>query len=165
MTDEPLSQLTTTIVAAYVRRNEIAPDQIASLILAVHQALAGRGKPAEAATRARSPAVTVRRSIQHDRVTCLECGWTGTMLRSHLTTRHALTPDEYRTRWSLPREHALVAPAYSARRSALAKQIGLGLGRGGRRASGAATEPAPSAAPASTQPRRRGRPRSTATPA
>ena len=157
MTDEPPSELTTKIVAAYVRRNEIAPDQLATLISTVHQALIGRGKPAETVSSARTPAVTVRRSVQHDRVTCLECGWTGSVLRRHLTTRHGLTPDEYRTRWSLPREHALVAPAYSARRSELAKQNGLG--RGGRRVAGDA------AALAASQPRRRGRPRSAATPA
>ena len=165
MPDVQPSELTSKIVAAYVRRNEVALDQLATLISTVHQALVGRGKPAEAAISARTPAVSIRRSVQHDYVTCLECAWTGSMLRSHLTTRHGLTPDEYRTRWSLARDHALVAPAYSALRSALAKQVGLGrdLGRGGRiRSSGAATEPTASAAPAVAQPRRRGRPRKSA---
>jgi predicted transcriptional regulator len=157
MTDEPPSEFTTKIVAAYVRRNQVAPDQLASLILTVHQALAGLGEPKEVAS-ARTPAVTVRRSVQHDRVTCIECGWTGSVLRRHLATRHGLTPDEYRTRWRLPREHLLTAPAYSARRSELAKQNGLG--RGGRRASVEASAAAIPETPTATQPRRRGRPRS-----
>jgi predicted transcriptional regulator len=161
MTDEPPPELTTKIVAAYVRRNQVAPDQLATLISTVHQALIGRGKPAEATSSARTPAVSIRRSVQHDSVTCLECGWTGSMLRRHLTMRHRLTPDEYRARWSLAREHALVAPAYRERRSTLAKQSGLG--RGGRRAAGKATGGAASAVSTTTQPRRR--PRSTATPA
>jgi predicted transcriptional regulator len=147
MPDEPPSELTTKIVAAYVRRNQVQPDQLAVLISTVHQALGGLGEPATEAVVERTPAVSIRRSVQHDRVTCLECGFTGSVLRGHLTARHGLTPDEYRTRWSLPRDHALVAPAYSARRSALAKQVGLGrdLGRGGRsRSSGDAAAPAAS---------------------
>jgi predicted transcriptional regulator len=137
MTDEPPSELTTKIVAAYVRRNQVAPDQLAILIATVHTALAGLGKPGDAVSSARTPAVSIRRSVQHDRVTCLECGWTGSMLRRHFMTRHGLTPDEYRARWSLVRDHVLVAPAYRERRSTMAKQIGLG--RGGRRAAGEAT--------------------------
>jgi hypothetical protein len=50
------------------------------------------------------------------------------VLRRHLQ-RHGLTPDEYRTRWKLPRDYPTVAPAYSERRSATAKQIGLGRRR------------------------------------
>ena len=38
-------ELTTNIVAAYVRRNQIGSDQLATLILTVHQALVGLGKP------------------------------------------------------------------------------------------------------------------------
>jgi predicted transcriptional regulator len=50
MPDERLSptldrELTTNIVAAYVRRNQIATDQLPTLISTVHQALVGLGKP------------------------------------------------------------------------------------------------------------------------
>ncbi|MDP9096606.1 MAG: MucR family transcriptional regulator, partial [Pseudomonadota bacterium] len=37
-----------------------------------------------------------------------------------------LTPDDYRTKWGLPRDYPMVAPNYASTRSALAKQIGLG---------------------------------------
>jgi predicted transcriptional regulator len=63
-------------------------------------------------------------------VICLDCGWKGKMLRRHLTTRHGLTAEDYLKRWSLPGDHPLTAPNYSAQRSSLAKE--LGLGRGGR---------------------------------
>jgi len=56
------------------------------------------------------------------------------VLRRHLATSHRLTPDEYRARWNLPHDHAMTAPAYSERRSTMAKQ--LGLGRGGRSQAG-----------------------------
>jgi predicted transcriptional regulator len=155
-------ELTTNIVAAYVRHNEIGSDQLGRLISTVHQALVGLGKAATEAEVERTPAVPIRRSVQRNYVVCLECGWHGQILRRHLATGHGLTVEQYRTRWNLPREHALTAPAYSERRSGLAKQHGLG--RGGR-TSRAEPEPVASETAAAPQPRsrRRGRPRSATT--
>jgi predicted transcriptional regulator len=153
-------RLAAKIVGAYLRRHQVPPDQLATLISTVHAALAGLGTPAEEALVQRTPAVSIRRSVRHDKVTCLECGWTGSMLRRHLTTRHRLTPGAYRARWSLPGEHLLTAPAYSERRSTMAKQLGLGRARG---ASVKAPEPAAPESPAAT-PRRRGRPPRSAAP-
>src|ERR1700681_2129337 len=109
MPDEPPAELAAKIVAAYVRSNQVALDQLATLIATVRTALAGLGRPEEAVSSPRIPAVPIRRSVQHDRVTCLDCGWTGHTVRRHLTTRHGLTPDEYRPRWSLRRDHVLTA--------------------------------------------------------
>jgi predicted transcriptional regulator len=134
-------ELVTRIVAAYVRRNKIEADQIPTLISTVHQALTGLGKLELEAAGPRTPAVPIRQSVRRDYVVCLECGWRGHMLRRHITTAHGLTAEEYRSRWNLPWEHPLVAPAYSERRSGLAKR--LGLGRGGRKstANDATSEP------------------------
>jgi predicted transcriptional regulator len=159
MTDAPLAisinqELTTEIVAAYVRRNQVETDQLSTLILTVHQALTHLGKPPEIAVQP-TPAVPIRRSIHRDYVVCLDCAYRGLMLKKHLTTAHGLDVVAYRARWNLPRDHALVAPGYSERRSGLAKQIGLGQrGRGAEKA----------AAPPPPAPKRRGRPRATATP-
>ena len=148
-------ELTTEIVAAYVRCNKVASDQLATVISTVHQALAGLAKQPRETGGERTPAVPIRRSVHRDYVVCLECGWRGQMLRRHVSTAHELTVENYRARWNLPREHALTAPAYSERRSGLAKQ--LGLGRGGRISD--ADTPAPEPAVAAKQsPRRRGRP-------
>ena len=48
------------------------------------------------------------------------------MLKRHLMTDHKLTPQQYRDKWSLPRDYPMVAPNYAQTRSALAKKIGLG---------------------------------------
>lgn len=152
-------RLAAKIVAAYVRRNQIAADQLASLISTVHQALTGRGKPAAEAVVERTPAVSIRRSVHHDHVICLDCGWRGQMLRRHIATAHGLSVEQYRTSWNLSADHAMTAPAYSERRSTMAKQ--LGLGRGGRRGSVGTSEPAAPESPVAT-PGRRGRPRSSA---
>jgi len=169
MPDEPPSptldrKLTTNIVAAYVRRNQIVADQLPVLISTVHQALATVGKPAAEVNAERTPAVPIRRSVHRDYVVCLECGWRGQMVRRHLATGHGLSVDQYRARWNLPREHPMTALGYSQQRSDLAKQIGLGRGRG-RRASSEEPEPVAPGIPAAEQPRsrRRGRPRSGST--
>jgi predicted transcriptional regulator len=72
------------------------------------------------------PAVSVRRSVQPDYVVCLECGYRARVLRRHLRVAHDLEVADYRTRWKLPADHPITAPAYSERRSTMAKQIGLG---------------------------------------
>ena len=48
------------------------------------------------------------------------------MLKRHLATRHKLTPNEYKVMFGLKDDYPLLAPAYAATRSALAKKIGLG---------------------------------------
>ena len=164
MPDEPPSptldrELTTNIVAAYVRHNQIGADQLPVLISTVHQALVGVGKPAAETGGERTPAVPIRRSVHRDYVVCLECGWRAQMLRRHVAIGHELTVEQYRARWNLPREHPMTAPGYSERRSGLAKQLGLGRGR---RASGEEPEPVTSEILAAPQLRfrRRERPRS-----
>ena len=71
----------------------------------------------------------IRKSIAQDFIICLEDGKKLKMLKRHLASRYSLTPDDYRRRWGLPASYPMVAPAYAARRSALAKQIGLGRKR------------------------------------
>jgi predicted transcriptional regulator len=116
-----------TIVSAYAKRNVLAPDQLPALIAMVHGALArveGGGLP-EPPKGPPEPAVSVRRSVQPDAITCLDCGYRGKMLKRHLT-KHHLTPAAYRERWGLRRDYPMVSPNYAARRRELAKSIGLG---------------------------------------
>jgi predicted transcriptional regulator len=150
---------TAQIVAAYLRRNPLPTDQLASLVSTVHEALGNLGKAPEPVAE-RTPAVSIRRSVQRDVVVCLDCGWRGHTLRRHLMTRHGLSPDEYRARWKLRAEHPLTAPEYSERRSAMAKQVGLGRSR----PPVAATEsPEPDQTAAQSRPRRQRRARSKST--
>jgi len=158
MPDEPSSptldtELTTNIVAAYVRRNQIGADQLPVLISTVHQALAGLGKSKAETEMERTPAVPIRRSVHQDYVVCLECGWRGKMLKRHLATGHGLSVEQYRVRWTLSREHPITAPSYSERLSRLAKQLGLGRGRGASR-----QEPEPVATKTVPAPQPRSRP-------
>ena len=132
--------LVAKIVGNYVVKNKIAPAEVATLIIAVHHSLVSLGKAAEP-ERPGTPAVPIRRSVTPNYVVCLECGWRGNVLRRHVHTRHGLTPERYRARWGLRPEHPLTAPAYSERRSALAKELGLGQKRTGRRGRKQAQQP------------------------
>ena len=119
------------IVAAYVKRNSVAPDQVPGLIQQVNQALTGLGQPQEPPPPAMpdAPAVPIRRSVTPDKIICLDCGYKGQMLKRHLTTSHGLSIDDYRTRWKLSSDYPMIAPNYAIRRSEIAKAAGLGLGR------------------------------------
>lgn len=119
----------TKIITSYVGHHNLAPDQLSALIVLVDQTLRHLGTPPPPQAP-RSPAVPVKRSVQHNYVVCLECGFRGKTLRRHLGTRHGLQIAEYLRRWQLPNDHPLTAPAYSEQRSAMARQLGLGRKRG-----------------------------------
>jgi predicted transcriptional regulator len=129
--DEPLAtpsvrELAAKIVVAYVQNNRLATDQIGALISSVCQALTNLETPTVSEEAQPTPAVPIRQSVRPDYVVCLDCGWRGLRLRRHLSSLHGLTVQEYRARWNLPANHAVIAPAYSAVRSAMAKHAGLG---------------------------------------
>ena len=91
----------------------------------------------------------IKKSVQQEFIVCLEDGKKLKMLKRHLASRYNMTPEDYRRRWGLAKDYPMVAPAYAATRSALAKQIGLGRKRASSDASG------PTAAKAAS-PRRAG---------
>jgi predicted transcriptional regulator len=126
---EELLRLGAEIVAAYVSRNAVSAEAVPEIIRTVHQTLETitRGEPAAVEERPK-PAVPVGRSVQHDYIVCLEDGKKLKMLKRYLRSRYSMSPDEYRRRWGLPPDYPMVAPAYAARRSDFAKQIGLGRG-------------------------------------
>ena len=124
-TEETDPHSTVMIVSSYVRHHAVRPEQLSDLIATVHRAIGQIGQPV-APEQVLVPAVSVRRSVHQDYVVCLDCGYRGKTLRRHISTRHGLSRDEYRKRWGLRSDHPLTAPAYSERRSTLAKARGLG---------------------------------------
>lgn len=74
---------------------------------------------------ARRAAVDVRKSIMPDALVSFEDGKLYKTLKRHLAGR-GLTPAAYREKWGLPPDYPMVAPNYSAVRSALARANGLG---------------------------------------
>ena len=119
--------LTSTIVAAYVANNPVPRPDLSTLILDVHAAVERlRQGGSGAADSRQSPAVPVKRSVTPEYIVCLEDGKKFKSLKRHLATQYGLTPDQYRAKWELSPTYPMVAPAYAATRSALAKSMGLG---------------------------------------
>lgn len=129
-----LVELTSDIVSAYVGNHVVPSSDLPSLIADVFNALSNTSSPAPAAAAVEKPkpAVSVRRSVQDDQITCLECGGSFKSLKRHLMTHHNLTPEQYREKWDLASDYPMVAPAYAQARSRLAKEMGLGQSRKGR---------------------------------
>jgi predicted transcriptional regulator len=122
---ESTISLAVDIVAAFVANNTIAPGDIAGLLQSVKVALDGTVQ-ATAAPTVLEPAVALRKLVTPDAIFCAECGKKFKSLKRHLASDHDLTPDAYRSKWGLKSDSPMVAPNYSATRSALAKSTGLG---------------------------------------
>lgn len=125
---DDLISLTADVVAAHVGNNSVSVSDLPDLIASVHAAftaISGQGT-VEAPAPAPVPAVSVRASVKHDYLVCLEDGKKLKMLKRYLERQFKMTPDEYRTKWGLPADYPMVAPGYAERRSELAKAIGLG---------------------------------------
>ncbi len=116
-------ELVSKIVSAYVSNNSLPSGELPDLMSTVHEALQN---PDQAASSTLEPAVPIRKSIRPDYVICLEDGKKLKMLKRHLRTAFNMSPVEYRKKWGLASDYPMVAPKYSARRSELAKKIGLG---------------------------------------
>ncbi len=111
------------IVSAYVSNNSLPSGELSDLIKTVHEALTS----AEQATSSPpEPAVPIKKSVKPDYVICLEDGRKFKTLKRHLRNAFDMTPDEYRQKWGLASDYPMVAPKYAAKRSELAKKIGLG---------------------------------------
>jgi predicted transcriptional regulator len=123
--DDQLLKLTAQIVSAHVGHHAVSAEDLTKLINAVYAALAGATSPPVEPEKL-EPAVPIKKSVSPDYVVCLEDGRKLKMLKRHLHTAFGMTPAEYRERWGLPSDYPMVAPNYAARRSDLAKKIGLG---------------------------------------
>jgi len=123
-------ELAADIVSAYVSNNSVPSGDLPSLINDVHSALMKVGVGgAEAPAEAPKPAVPVKKSVTPDYIICLEDGKKFKSLKRHLKTHYSLTPEQYREKWGLDPSYPMVAPAYAAARSQLAKDMGLGRKR------------------------------------
>lgn len=124
--NETLITLASDIVSAHVSNNNVAVEDLPTLITNVYTALAGLGTPVAVVEEKPEPAVSIRSSVKPDYIVCLEDGKKLKMLKRHLMTHYSMTPEDYRARWNLPADYPMVAPNYAEKRRELAKKIGLG---------------------------------------
>jgi predicted transcriptional regulator len=120
-------ELTADVISAYVSNNPVPVSELPSLIGQVHQSLLGlMNGPATEPVEKLVPAVPIKKSVTPEYIVCLDDGKKFKSLKRHLKTTFGITPEEYRAKWNLAADYPMVAPAYAAARSALAKQMGLG---------------------------------------
>lgn len=129
------------LVSAYVSNsnNRLAPEELQSLIretFATLSSLTGGGAaPVEEAEDFTKSKAEIKKSIGAENLTSFIDGREYKSLKRHLTT-NGYTPETYRSTFGLASDYPMTHPAYSAKRSELARSIGLG--RKGRQTKGAA---------------------------
>jgi len=96
----------------------VAPPETQGAEAAPSESLEAKAPP--------EPKVPIENSVQGDRIFCLQCGAGMRTLKAHLRVAHGLTPETYRERFGLDKDYPLVCLDYSASRSAMAKDMGLG---------------------------------------
>ena len=124
--------LTAEIISAYVSNHVVPHGELPDLIASVHTSLVKTAEVAETSEEKpepKRPAVAVKKSVSEEQITCLSCGKGFKSLKRHLSTHHGVSPEEYKAEWALPSDYPMVAPAYAEKRSALAKESGLGQTR------------------------------------
>ena len=124
LTTSPSVELAAKILSAYVTKNNVPAGALPSLLSEVHRSITALDAPAEQPIK-RPTEAQIRASIRPDTIMSFEDGKSYKALRRHLTLR-GLTPEAYKAKWGLPVDYPLVSAAYSARRSKISREIGLG---------------------------------------
>jgi predicted transcriptional regulator len=137
MSEPDEKALVAQILSSYLSNNTVAPADLPSVIESVRRAFGGgtgpmSAEPSDATPKTLQPAVSVKKSVTPEAIVCLICAKRFKSLKRHLQTAHQLTPLEYRASFGLKSDYPVVAPNYAARRSDLAKSLGLGRKVGAR---------------------------------
>jgi predicted transcriptional regulator len=123
------NKIAADLVSAYVSNNTVPIAEFTALLKSTLAILNGsaptEAEPVTAPTEKPLAKVSVKKSITPDYLICLDDGKQFKSLKRHLS-QLGMTPDEYRAKWNLPADYPMVAPNYSASRSALSKAAGFG---------------------------------------
>jgi len=139
-------KLTAQIVISHASMSELTPKELVDEIKSIYNVLAALesrealldipgavDEPGPQAAVVKKPSIPLDEIVKEKYVVCLECGKKMRTLKAHLRKAHHLAPADYFRRYSLdPKKYPLVCKEYSAQRSKLAKEKGLGE-RGFRR--------------------------------
>lgn len=124
--EQQLLRYAVDVVTAHVGNNSVAVSDVPTFLREVYTALRQLdGQNAPETTRA-DPAVPIKSSVKRDYIVCLEDGKKLRMLKRYLKTQYGMTPEQYRTKWGLPADYPMNAPALAEQRSTAARNIGLG---------------------------------------
>ena len=148
-------ELAADLVSAYVSNNSLPAADLPSLLVQVHSALTSLSAPPAAPEDQfeKATSAQIKKSITPDALISFLDGKPYKTLKRHLST-HGLDFETYRQRYGLPPDYPTVSANYSAARSALAKDLGLGQQR--RKPAAKAAETAETVAEAPRRARKTG---------
>lgn len=132
-----LLELTVKIVFRYISKNNVRVEMVPQLIRSCYNSLEqinmivpeiidGLDKIGDEITEEFLNSAIENYTIFDDYLICLEDGSKRKSLKRYIKTKFNLSPEEYKKKWNLSDEYPMVAPAYSSKRSNLAKNQGLG---------------------------------------
>nr|WP_320012996.1 MucR family transcriptional regulator [uncultured Desulfobulbus sp.] len=130
--EKTLVQMTAEIIQSQITSKQMSTDEIkASLnetfrtLQALQNAETLEPTDAENDAAAGAPVLDPKKSIQKNKVVCLECGQEFKMLSPKHLRSHGLTAKEYRKKYGFSARQPLCAKALSEKRSQSGKERGI----------------------------------------
>jgi predicted transcriptional regulator len=124
-----LVEMTAELIQSQISGKDMTIDEVKAALNDTYQTLKSL-QDAEISGQAlegekSKPMMEPRRSIQKNKVVCLECGQEFKMLSPKHIKSHGLTPKEYRKKYGFGARQPLCAKSLSERRSKSGKERGL----------------------------------------
>jgi len=125
-----LVQMTAEIIQSQITSKQMSTDEIKVALNETFQALkslqdAEAGGVIETETEATTSVIDPKKSIQKNKVVCIECGQEFKMLSPKHLKSHGLNSKEYRKKHGLSARQPLCAKTLSEKRSQSGKERGL----------------------------------------
>lgn len=123
-----LVEMTAEIIQSQIGGKDLSLEEVKAALTDTYQTLKGL-QDAEVAGQdvgaESKPVMDPKRSIQKNKVVCLECGQEFKMLSPKHLKSHGLTSKEYRKKYGFTARQPLCAKSLSERRSKSGKERGL----------------------------------------
>ncbi|MDD2468618.1 MAG: MucR family transcriptional regulator [Desulfobulbus sp.] len=127
-----LVQMTAEIIQSQITSKQMSTDEIKAALNETFRTLQSlqtaetlETVDADAESTSDAPALDPKKSIQKNKVVCLECGQEFKMLSPKHLKSHGLTSKEYRKKYGFSARQPLCAKALSERRSQSGKERGI----------------------------------------
>ena len=125
-----LVQMTAEIIQSQISSKQMSTDEIKNALNDIFQALKAlqdveAGGLLQTETEEINPTVDPKKSIQKNKIVCLECGQEFKMLSPKHLRSHGLDSKSYRKKYGFSARQPLCAKALSEKRSASGKERGI----------------------------------------
>ena len=126
-TSAALKEMTSEIVSAYVASNKFDASELPSLIQSVFRSLSGLDAPSavEVSEDTKLTSAQIRKSIKPNGLVSFIDGKSYQTLKRHLS-KNGFSVDDYKAKYGLPKDYPTTSAEYSAKRSEMARSLGLG---------------------------------------